>query len=65
MARKTSKRSTKSKLQPGTKEHERAVKKLLKTQTATLEALEKLNVIESKDLEIGNAFLAFRFEIGT
>lgn len=51
-------------LVPGTQEHETAVKGVLSANLdKTLEMLEQLDVLEAKHLEIGNAFLAFRFNV--
>lgn len=43
---------------PGTTAHENAVKRVLKNQAKGLDALQ---VIEAKNLKIGNSFVAFRF----
>lgn len=45
----------------GSAAHEKAVKKVISNQLQTLGLLEKLNVIEARNLEIGNSFMAFRF----
>jgi flavin-binding protein dodecin len=51
----------KKELEPNTPEHEEAVKKVIKAATDSIEALEKLDVVESKQIQIGNNFLLFRF----
>lgn len=54
----------KKQLAPDTPEHEEAVKKVIKAATDSIAALEKLDVLESKQIEIGNNFLLFRFRKG-
>jgi hypothetical protein len=48
----------KSAPKPGTRAHENAVKKVLRNQAKGLDALQ---VIEAKNLKIGNSFVSFRF----
>jgi hypothetical protein len=45
-------------LSPGTKEHEAAVKKALKS---AVKMLDSLQVIDAKKIDIGSSFVAFRF----
>ena len=51
-----------SKLEPGTPEHEEAVKQYLgESVERSVKLLKDLDVLEAREIDIGNAFLAFRF----
>jgi hypothetical protein len=50
-------------LTPGTMAHEAAVKKALRTKVkSAVDMLDALQVVDAKKIDIGNSFVAFRFQ---
>jgi hypothetical protein len=50
---------------PGDPKHEELVKKSLAANLqSSVELLESLDIVEAREIDIGNSFLAFRFSAG-